>query len=112
MNNLNQEIRYRLLKILESEGNLTQRQMAQKMGISLGKVNYCLGELVKKGLIKVNRFKDAEKKLRYFYILTPGGIEERADLTVRFLKSKLKEYEQIKKEIEALSREVSDGIKV
>ena len=112
MNNFNQEIRYRLLKILETEGSLTQRDMAGRMGVSLGKVNYCMNELVKKGFVKVNRFKDAQNKAKYAYLLTPGGMEEKARVTVRFLRAKMKEYEQIKKEIETLSREIPDGINV
>jgi EPS-associated MarR family transcriptional regulator len=109
MNNFNQEIHYRLLKILGSDNhNLTQREMAVQMGISLGKLNYCLAELVKKGFVKMNRFKDAENKLRYLYILTPRGIEEKAAITLRFLKRKMEEYEQIKQEIMRLSREISD----
>ena len=84
MNNVEQEIRYRLLKILSRESNLSQREMAKKMGISLGKVNYCLSELAKKGLIKVHRFKSAKNKIPYTYILTPRGLEEKAGLTARF----------------------------
>jgi EPS-associated MarR family transcriptional regulator len=107
MNNpYEQEIRYRLLKILSREANLNQREMAKKMGISLGKVNYCLSELAKKGLIKVTRFKSAKNKIPYTYILTPHGLEEKARLTVSFLKRKILEYEEIKRQIRELSREV------
>ena len=101
-----QEIRYRLLKILSRETNLTQREMAKKMGISLGKVNYCLSELAKKGLIKVTRFKSAKNKIPYAYVLTPHGLEEKARLTVNFLKRKLLEYEETKRQIRELAREV------
>jgi EPS-associated MarR family transcriptional regulator len=107
MNNpYEQEIRYRLLKILSQETNLTQREMAKKMGISLGKVNYFLSELAKKGLMKVTRFKSAKNKIPYTYILTPHGLEEKARLTVSFLKRKILEYEEIKRQIRELSREV------
>ena len=101
-----QEIRYRLLKILSRETNLTQREMAKKMGISLGKVNYCLSELAKKGLIKVTRFKSAKNKIPYAYVLTPHGLEEKARLTVSFLKRKILEYDETKRLIRELSREV------
>ena len=74
-NRYEQEIRYRLLKILSRESNITQRDMAKRMGISLGKVNYCLSELAKKGIIKINRFKSARNKVPYTYIITPRGIE-------------------------------------
>ena len=103
-----QEIRYRLLKVLSQDSNLTQRDMAKCMGISLGKVNYCLSELAKKGHIKVNRFKSAKNKIPYSYILTPRGLEEKARLTVTFLKSKLSEYEAIKRQIKELASEVGD----
>jgi EPS-associated MarR family transcriptional regulator len=107
MNNpYEQEIRYRLLKILSQETNLNQRQMAKMMGISLGKVNYCLSELARKGLIKITRFKSAKKKIPYTYILTPHGLEEKARLTLNFLKRKILEYEEIKRQIRELAREV------
>ena len=101
-----QEIRYRLLKILSQETNLTQREMAKKMGISLGKVNYCLSELTRKGFIKINRFKSSSNKMRYIYVLTPHGLEEKGRLTLSFLRTKMLEYEEIKKQIRDLSREV------
>jgi len=102
-----QEIRYRLLKILSRNPNFTQREMARVMGISLGKVNYCLSELTKKGLIKINRFKDAENKLQYLYKLTPSGLEAKAGMTVNFLKRKISEYNEIKKQIRELAREAN-----
>ncbi len=107
MNNRNeQELRLNLLKILSQESNITQRGLAKKMGISLGKVNYCLSELAKKDLIKIIRFRDAKKKRLYAYSITRKGMEERARLTVRFLRNKISEYEEIKREINELTREV------
>jgi len=109
MNNLyEKEIRYRLLKILDKDPNLTQRQMAQKMGISLGKVNYCLSELTKKGFIKIDRFKASKIKIKYIYMLTPRGLEEKGRLTLSFLKLKLFEYEEIKRQIRDLATEVAE----
>jgi EPS-associated MarR family transcriptional regulator len=105
-NHYEQEIRLRLLKILSMEPNLSQRDMADRVGISVGKVNYCLSELAKRGLIKIIRFKSAKNKIPYTYILTPRGLQEKARLTVRFLKQKLVEYEQIKRQIRQLAREV------
>ena len=106
-NESQQEIRYRLLKVLNQNPNLTQREMAREMGISLGKVNYCLAELAKKGLIRINRFKDSENKLQYLYHLTPSGLEAKALLTVSFLKRKISEYNEIKKQIRELAREAN-----
>ena len=106
-----QEIRYRLLKLLSTNVDLSQREMARKMGISLGKVNYCLAELAKNGLIKINRFKNSQKKFQYLYLLTPRGIEVKAGLTISFLKRKMAEYSEIKRQIQNLAREVeSEGL--
>jgi len=98
--------RLRLLKILSSESDLSQRELAQRMGISLGKTNYCLTELVKKGLVKMQRFSESKAKLRYLYILTPSGIEAKGALAIEFLRRKLQEYEGIRRQIEEVSREI------
>jgi len=104
---LEQDIRYRLFKILSDDADLNQREIARKMGISLGKTNYCLSEFTRKGFIKIQHFSESKTKFRYLYILTPKGIEEKSRLTVRFFKRKLVEYEQIKQQIEELGREIS-----
>jgi len=101
-----QEIRYRLLKILAEEPKLGQREMAKRMGISLGKVNFCVSELAAKGWIKITRLKNARKKIPYIYMLTPKGLEEKGELTVRFLKRKVSEYEEIKVQISEIYQEV------
>ena len=95
-----QEIRYRLLKVLSQNARLTQREMAKEMGISLGKVNYCLSELARKGFIKINRFKDSHNKSQYLYHVTPRGLEAKAGLTISFLKRKMLEYNEIKRQID------------
>lgn len=104
--NFEQEIRYHLLQILSQESALSQRDMAERIGISLGKVNYCISELAKRGLIEIIRFKSAKNKMPYTYMLTSRGIQEKATLTVRFLKQKLMEYEEIKHQIRQLSSEL------
>ena len=110
MNNFTQqEISYRLLKLLSRDADLTQREMAGKMGISLGKVNYCLAALSEKGLIKISRFKDSRNKLQYLYHLTPRGLEAKASLTVSFLKRKMAEYDEIKRQIQDLTREAGEA---
>jgi EPS-associated MarR family transcriptional regulator len=101
------EIRYRLLKLVESNPNLTQRQMAEQMGLSLGKFNYCLKELVKKGIVKIDRFKTSDNKAGYLYVLTPQGIEQKAKITKAFLQRKMKEYEELKSVIQELRQEVN-----
>ena len=99
------EIRYSLFKLLGDDPNLTQRQMAEKMGISLGKFNYCLKELVTKGFVKINRFKSSQNKAAYMYLLTPRGLEEKTKITVRFLKRKIREFDEIKMQIKEIAHD-------
>lgn len=101
------EIRLKLLKLIENSPDITQRGMNRSMGVSLGKVNYCITELVKKGLIKVERVQHASKKAAYLYHLTPEGIEEIAVLTVSFLKQKARQYDEIKEEIRYFLQEMN-----
>lgn len=98
---------YGLLKNLEDNPALSQRDLAKRMGVSLGKVNYCLNALVEKGYLKINNFRNSENKLAYAYVLTPRGIEARARMTVAFLKYKTQEYERLRAEIEELKREAN-----
>ncbi len=93
---------YKLLKLIEANPAIQQREMAKAMGVSLGKANYCLQALVQKGLVKIDNFRRHDNKLAYFYVLTPSGIEAKASLTVEFLKHKMAEYEAIRDEIEEL----------
>ncbi len=96
---------YGLLKTLEDDPSLSQRDIAKRLGISLGKVNYCLNALIEKGCLKANNFRNSKKKSAYAYLLTPRGVEEKARITVRFLKYKMREYERLRTEIEELRRE-------
>lgn len=98
---------YKLLKLIDANPSIQQREMAKAMGVSLGKANYCLKALVQKGLVKMDNFRRNDNKLAYSYLLTPSGIEAKAILTVSFLKHKLAEYEAIRKEIEELKREAA-----
>ena len=105
-NLLNQkDIRLDLLRKLESSPECTQRELSKEMGVSLGKVNYCIRKLTEKGLIKITNFKQNPNKVGYAYLLTPQGIEEKSRLTFAFLKRKIIEYEILKKEIIALKLE-------
>ena len=103
---IDHELRYRILKILEKDPEISQRELAREIGISLGKINYCLQALIEKGWVKVNRFKNSNNKKAYAYFMTPSGIEEKAKMTVNFLKRKIKEYEVLKHEIEELKARV------
>ena len=84
---------------------MNQRDLSKALGVSLGKTNYCIKALLNKGLIKMQNFRNSQNKLAYAYLLTPAGIEEKARITVGFLKHKMQEYEQLRLEIEALKRE-------
>ena len=99
------DIRLDLLRKLESNPEYTQRELSKEMGVSLGKVNYCIKKLTEKGWIKLTNFKQNPNKVGYVYILTPRGIEEKTKLTFSFLKRKVIEYEVLKKEITALKLE-------
>lgn len=101
-----EETHYRIFKFIEAQPDITQRQLAQALGISLGKVNYCIRALIDKGQVKARNFKRNPNKKAYVYLLTPKGIEEMAQLTTRFLKLKMAEYERLKYEIEQLRHEV------
>ena len=104
---LTDETRYRILKLLEADPHASQRRISDELGISLGRVNYCLNALIKKGLVKANNFRNSENKRAYLYLLTPRGIEERTRVTARFLRVKLDEYEILKRELEELQREAA-----
>jgi len=102
---LSDEVRYKLLKLLEPNPKLSQRQVARELGISLGKVNYCLKALAEKGWIKAGNFKNSENKIEYLYLLTPRGIEEKTRFTLQFLQVKMKEYDALKDEIDQIRDE-------
>ena len=104
---LNDEIHYRILRLLESRTDISQRQLAQVLGVSLGKTNYCLQTLVRKGWIKAENFKNSRNKIAYAYLLTPEGINRKAKMAVRFLERKTAEFEAIKDERERLREEVA-----
>ena len=101
----NKDIHLDLLRKLESNPEYTQRELAQEMGVSLGKINYCMKKLIEKGWIKLTNFKLSTNKLGYVYLLTPKGIEQKARLTFSFLAIKLEEYEMLKNEISKLKQD-------
>jgi EPS-associated MarR family transcriptional regulator len=103
---LHDDLRYRVLKQLETNPAISQRELADAMGVSLGRANYCLRALIEKGLVKVDNFRRKDNKLAYAYLLTPAGIADKVAVTRRFLQRKLTEYDVLKAEIEALRREV------
>jgi EPS-associated MarR family transcriptional regulator len=105
--NTSEEIDLQLLRHLENQPKVNQRSLADRLGLSLGKANYCLQALVDKGLVKISNFKRSDNKLAYAYLLTPSGLQEKARLTIAFLKRKQEEYERLQVEIAGLRAEVA-----
>jgi EPS-associated MarR family transcriptional regulator len=103
---LSDDVHYRLLKLLEARPDASQRELSEALGISLGKINYCVKALLDQGWIRTTNFKNSKNKLAYAYLLTPSGIDAKARITARFLKRKLDEYQTLKAEIEQLRVEV------
>jgi len=99
------ENRFQILKSLEQDSHSTQRQLSNNLGVSLGKVNYCIKSLIEKGFIKINNFRNNKNKIQYSYLITPKGIEEKAKLTLDFIRVKTQEYDTLKQEIESLKKE-------
>ena len=97
-----EEVHFRVMQIVEGKPSITQREISAELGMSLGRVNYCINALVEKGLVKIENFKTSDTKWRYAYVLTPNGMAEKAALTGRFLARKLREYEALAAEIEAI----------
>ena len=104
---LQEENHLKVLRLLEANPQLSQRELADALGVSLGKTNYCLKALLGKGFVKMQSFQKSQNKLAYAYLLTPDGIAEKAGLTARFLARKVAEYESLTLEIEALKSEMN-----
>ena len=96
----NNQDHFELLRKINRKPESTQRELAKELGFSLGKLNYCLKELQKKGLIKIENFKKNPKKINYFYVITPEGLAAKTKLTINFMKKKMKEYDELKKEMD------------
>jgi EPS-associated MarR family transcriptional regulator len=105
---LREDTYFRLMRILQENPDLTQRELAERLGISVGGLNYCLKALMEKGLVKMKNFANSKNKFRYVYVLTPKGMAEKAVITHRFLRRKMEEHEALKAEIEALKTEAGE----
>ena len=103
------ELRLRVLRAIEVNPELSQRQLAAELGVSLGGVNYALKALIERGFVKADNFRKSGNKVGYLYVLTPRGVAEKASLATAFLGRKLEEYEMLKQEIQALKGEVGSG---
>ena len=105
---LDTEAHYRVLKALEANPNLSQRQLATELGISVGKANYCIKALIDAGWVNALNFRNSDNKLAYAYVLTPSGIRRKTQLTMRFLEHRRSEFEALRREIALLSAELDD----
>ena len=106
---MNSDIHFKLLDILEKNPKLSQRLLSRELGISLGSINYCIRALVEKGQVKAHNFKKNSNKIGYVYLLTPQGISKKISMTKDFLKKRIKEYDQLQKEIKQLKNDISSS---
>ena len=107
---LQEDTSFRVMRILEENPDLTQRELAAQLGMSIGGLNYCMKALIEKGIVKIENFHNSKNKFKYVYVLTPIGIAEKIAITGRFLNRKLEEYEALKKEISLLKGTSTDNL--
>jgi len=98
-----------VMRKIDENRNLTQRDLAEELGFSLGKLNYCIKELQIRGFIKMNNFRKSKNKMKYIYMLTPGGITAKTKLTINFMKRKMQEFDELKKELEQSKKHVDSN---
>ena len=108
---LTDEYRYKILKLVESNPEISQRELAKQLNVSLGKANFCLKALIDVGWLKVGNFRNSKNKLAYMYLLTPSGLEQKAVVTMRFFKLKIAEYEHLEAQIAELRQDITSKIK-
>jgi EPS-associated MarR family transcriptional regulator len=106
---MDEELRLRILRLLTDSPDLSQRELATRLGLSLGKTNYCLRALIDKGWVKVNNFRNSQNKLAYAYVLTPTGLGAKGNATAAFLRRKQEEFAELEREIEQLRGEVAES---
>lgn len=105
---IQEDTHFQILRILQNNPDLTQRELADKLGMSVGGLNYCLKALIDKGFVKMGNFQKSKNKFKYVYLLTPKGISEKVTLTSRFLTRKMQEYEALRIEIESIKGEAGN----
>ena len=104
--NIQEDILFRMLRLLEGNPKLIQKELAQALNLSVGKAHYCVQALLDKGWVKMQKFHDSQRKRAYLYLLTPAGLAQKTALTMRFLERKMAEYDRLRAEIESLQREI------
>jgi EPS-associated MarR family transcriptional regulator len=108
---LSNDMRFRILRLFETNPRMSQRELARELDVSLGKVNYCVRALIQKGWVKATNFKNSHNKAAYMYLLTPRGIEQKTALTLEFLRTKTREYEELRAEIDQVRRDAALKLK-
>ena len=108
--NFNQDVEYYLLKEIASRSEFTQLELSRKIGVSVGKVNYILTALIRKGIVKMENFKQSKSKKGYLYLLTPNGIKEKKVITLNFITRKMDEYERLEREIGKARQEIGEEV--
>ena len=103
---IQEDTNFRVMRILQDNPDLTQRELAEKLGVSVGGLNYCIKALMDKGWVKMQNFQNSKNKFKYVYLLTPQGMAEKVSLTSIFLERKMHEYEALKVEIESLNQDL------
>ncbi|MEJ2472244.1 MAG: MarR family EPS-associated transcriptional regulator [Desulfuromonadales bacterium] len=103
---MREEIQYKVIKLIEQNPEISQRELSKELGVSLGKANYCLRALIDRGWVKAKNFKNSQNKMAYRYLLTSKGVQEKSAVAARFLKRKIEEYEKLQLEIASLRNEV------
>lgn len=106
---IDSDITYKVLREIQDRPEISQRELSRELGVSLGKTNYVLKALLEKGLIKINNFRNNKNKKVYLYLLTPSGVEQKSKLALNFLKKKMKEFDELQKEIELAKRDAAVG---
>lgn len=106
---LQEEAHLKVLRLLEANPKLSQRELAEALGVSVGKANYCIRALLDRGLLKMQNFRNSRNKMAYMYLLTPAGLTAKTELSARFLKIKMAEYEALRNEIAQLRRDSREG---
>ncbi len=107
---MSEEISYKVIKLIEQNPEISQRELSRQLGVSLGKVNYCVHALIDQGWIKARNFKNSQNKMAYRYLLTPHGLQQKTEVAANFLKRKLAEYERLQREIEILRQDVAQVV--
>jgi EPS-associated MarR family transcriptional regulator len=107
---MNEEFSYQVIKLIEADPEISQRDLSRELGVSLGKVNYCLRALFDRGWVKARNFKNSKNKLAYRYLLTPHGMQQKSVIAAHFLKRKLAEHERLLREIEMLRQEAMNDV--